>query len=105
MSCRTRLSLASFATGTPSIWLAVLDKIAALTPLHVLPTHSDPGDGSLVALEKQFITDLRNSALDLKKKGVAVDEAGKRLEVEFKAKYPTWPSMNVGGFVQSIYAE
>src|SRR6185369_2093852 len=55
--------------GTPSSWLAVLDKIAALNSLHVLPTHSAPGDGSLVALEKQFITDLRNSALDLKKKG------------------------------------
>jgi glyoxylase-like metal-dependent hydrolase (beta-lactamase superfamily II) len=91
--------------GTPSSWLAVLDKIAALNALHVLPTHSAPGDGSLVALEKQFITDLRNSALDLKKKGVAVDEAGKRLEGEFKTKYPTWPSMNVAGFVRSIFAE
>jgi glyoxylase-like metal-dependent hydrolase (beta-lactamase superfamily II) len=91
--------------GTPSSWLAVLDKIAALNAAHVLPTHSAPGDGSLVALEKQFIADLRTSALDLKKKGVAVEEAGKRLEAEFKTKYPTWPSMNVGGFVRNIYAE
>jgi glyoxylase-like metal-dependent hydrolase (beta-lactamase superfamily II) len=91
--------------GTPSSWLAVLDKIAALNALHVLPDHSAPGDGSLVALEKQFITDLRNSALDLKKKGITVEEAGKRLEAEFKAKYPSWPSMNVAGFVRSIYAE
>ena len=91
--------------GTPSSWLAVLDKIAALNALHVLPTHSAPGDGSLVTLEKQFMTDLRNSALDLKKKGMAVDEAGKRLEGEFKTKYPTWPSMNVAGFVRSVYAE
>ena len=68
-------------------------------------THSAPGDGSLVTLEKQFITDLRNSALDLKKKGVTVDDAGKRLEGEFKMKYPAWPGMNVAGFVRSIYAE
>src|SRR3954452_17548193 len=34
--------------GTPSSWLAVLDKIAALNAQHVLPTHSAPGDGSLV---------------------------------------------------------
>jgi len=91
--------------GTPSSWLAVLDKVAALNVLHVLPDHSAPGDGSLVAQEKQFITELRNSALDLKKKGVMVEEAGKRLEGEFKTKYPTWPSMNVAGFVRSIYAE
>lgn len=91
--------------GTPSSWLAVLDKVAALNALHVLPDHSAPGDGSLVTLEKQFITDLRNTALDLKKKGVAAEEAGKRLETDFKARYPSWPSMNVAGFVRSIYAE
>ena len=91
--------------GTPSSWLAVLDKVATLNALHVLPDHSAPGDGSMVALEKQFISDLRNSALELKKNGMAVDDAGKRLEGEFKTKYPTWPSMNVSGFVRSIYAE
>jgi glyoxylase-like metal-dependent hydrolase (beta-lactamase superfamily II) len=91
--------------GTPSSWLAVLDKVAALDALHVLPDHSAPGDGSMVALEKQFISDLRNSALELKKQGVAVDDAGKRLEGEFKTKYPTWPNMNVSGFVRSTYAE
>ena len=31
--------------GTPSSWLAVLDKVAALNVLHVLPDHSAPGDG------------------------------------------------------------
>jgi glyoxylase-like metal-dependent hydrolase (beta-lactamase superfamily II) len=92
-------------TSPPSSWLAVLDKIAALNPLHVLPTHSAPGDGSLVALEKKFITDLRSSALELKKKGVSADDAGKQLAETFKAKYSDWPSMNVAGFVRSVYAE
>ena len=91
--------------GTPSSWLAVLDKIMALNSLHVLPTHSAPGDGSMVALEKRFISDLRSSALELKKKGVSADDAGKQLSEEFKTKYSDWPSMNVAGFVRSIYAE
>jgi glyoxylase-like metal-dependent hydrolase (beta-lactamase superfamily II) len=91
--------------GTPASWIAVLDKVAGLNALHVLPDHSAPGDGSLVAQEKQFISDLRDRALELKKNGVAVDDAGKRLEGEFKTKYPAWPSMNVSGFVRSIYAE
>ena len=43
--------------GTPSSWIAVLDKMA-LNAARVLPTHSAPGDGSLVALQKQFITRL-----------------------------------------------
>jgi glyoxylase-like metal-dependent hydrolase (beta-lactamase superfamily II) len=91
--------------GTPSSWLTVLDKIAALNALHVLPDHSAPGDGSMVGAEKKFIGDLRTSALDLKKKGVTADDAAKQLAVEFKAKYPDWPNMNVTGFVRSIYAE
>ena len=71
----------------------------------MLPDHSAPGDGSMVALEKQFISDLRNQALGLKKNGVSVEDAGKRLESEFKTKYPDWPNMNVSGFVRSIYTE
>jgi glyoxylase-like metal-dependent hydrolase (beta-lactamase superfamily II) len=91
--------------GTPSSWIAVLDKIMTLNARHVLPDHSAPGDGSMVASEKAFITDLRNSALELKKKGVSPDDAGKQLSTEFKTKYPDWPSMNVTNFVRSIYAE
>jgi glyoxylase-like metal-dependent hydrolase (beta-lactamase superfamily II) len=91
--------------GTPSSWLAVLDHVMALNALHVLPDHSAPGDGSLVALEKKFISELRISALELKKKGVSADAAGTQLGSEFKTKYPDWPNMNVAGFVRSIYAE
>jgi glyoxylase-like metal-dependent hydrolase (beta-lactamase superfamily II) len=91
--------------GTPSSWLAVLEKVAALNALHVLPDHSAPGDGSMVALEQRFISDLRTSALDLKRKGVSAEDAGRQLSAEFKTKYSDWPSMNVAGFVRSIYAE
>ena len=91
--------------GTPSSWLAVLDQVAALKPLHVLPDHSAPGDDSMVAMEKKFIGDLRDAALALKKKGVTVEDAGTQLSAEFKKRYPDWPSMNVAGFVRSIYAE
>ena len=91
--------------GTPASWLAVLDKVQALNVAHVLPDHSAPGDGSMVAAEKQFISSLRTSALALKAKGVSADDAGKQLSTEFKAKYPDWPSMNVASFVHSIYAE
>lgn len=91
--------------GTPSTWLAVLDKIAALNVRHVLPDHSQPGEGSMVAREKDFIGDLRASALELKRKGISADDAGRQLSIDFKARYPDWPSMNVTGFVRSIYAE
>jgi glyoxylase-like metal-dependent hydrolase (beta-lactamase superfamily II) len=91
--------------GTPSSWIAVLDKISALNVRHVLPDHSAPGDGSLVTKERAFIDDLRTRSLALKGQGVSADDAGKQLSAEFKTKYSDWPSMNVAGFVRSIYAE
>ncbi len=91
--------------GTPSSWLAVLDKVEALHALHILPDHSAPGDGSMVAMEKRFIADLRSRALELKAKGVSADDAAKQLAADFKVKYPDWPNMNVAGFTRSIYAE
>jgi glyoxylase-like metal-dependent hydrolase (beta-lactamase superfamily II) len=91
--------------GTPASWLAVLDKIAALNVLHVLPDHSAPGDGSLVAQEKGFITDIRTRVQALKKQGVSADDAGKQVSTELKAKYTDWPNTNVANFVKSVYAK
>ena len=91
--------------GTPASWIAVLDKIAGLNVKHVLPDHSAPGDGSLVLQERAFIDELQTRALALKRQGVSVEDAGKQLSAEFKTKYPDWPTMNLAGFVKSIYAE
>jgi len=92
--------------GTPSSWIGVLDKLAPLNPRHILPDHSDPGDGSLIAQERAFIVDLQTRALGLKREGVSAEDAGKRLLDEFKTKYPDWPNINgVPAFVQRIYAE
>ncbi len=91
--------------GTPSSWIAVLDQVEKLGVLHVLPDHSAVGDGSLVAKEKAFITDLRAHALQLKQQGVTADDAGKQLTAEFKTKYSDWPINNLTSFVKSIYAE
>jgi glyoxylase-like metal-dependent hydrolase (beta-lactamase superfamily II) len=91
--------------GTPASWLAVLDKTLALNALHVLPDHSAPGDGSMVTAEKQFISDVRSGALELKGKGVSADEAAKQLAASLKTKYADWPSLNLAGFVRSVYGE
>ena len=91
--------------GTPASWIAVLDQIERLGTLHVLPDHSAAGDGSLVAQERAFISDLRTRALELKRQGVTAEDAGTRLTTEFKAKYTGWPINNLTNFVKSVYAE
>jgi glyoxylase-like metal-dependent hydrolase (beta-lactamase superfamily II) len=91
--------------GTPTSWLAVLEKVAALNVAHVLPDHSPPGDGSLVAAERDLISEIRSRALALKRQGISVDEAGKQVSAELKTQHPDWPNTNAAGFVKSVYAE
>src|SRR5579863_4408512 len=91
--------------GTPSSWLAVLDKIAGLNAAYVLPDHSAPGDGSLVAAEKNLIAEIRTRALALKRQGMSADDAGRQVSADLKAQHPDWPNTNAAGFVRSVYAE
>jgi glyoxylase-like metal-dependent hydrolase (beta-lactamase superfamily II) len=91
--------------GTPASWLAVLNKVAALNAEHVLPDHSAPGDGSLVAAEQSLISEIRTRALALKSQGVSLDDAGKQISATLKMQHPDWPNTNAAGFVKSVYAE
>jgi glyoxylase-like metal-dependent hydrolase (beta-lactamase superfamily II) len=91
--------------GTPSTWLAVLDRIASLNAAQVLPDHSAPGDGSLVAAERDLIVDIRTRALALKRQGMSADDAGKQVGADLKARHPDWPNTNAVGFVRSVYAD
>jgi glyoxylase-like metal-dependent hydrolase (beta-lactamase superfamily II) len=91
--------------GTPATWLAVLDKVEALNAAHVLPDHSDPGDGSLVGAERNLISEIRTRALALKGQGISADDAGKQISAELKTQHPDWPNTNAAGFVKSVYAE
>jgi glyoxylase-like metal-dependent hydrolase (beta-lactamase superfamily II) len=91
--------------GTAASWLAVLDRVAALSAEHVLPDHSAPGDGSLVAAEKALISEIRTRALALKIQGVSAEDAGKQISAGLKTEHSDWPNTNAAGFVKSVYAE
>jgi len=87
-------------------WLASLDKLEPLKPRLIVPDHGALGDGSLIAKERAFLADLQTRAIALKRQGTSVDDAGKLLTVELKAKYPDWETMGpVPNVVKRVYAE
>jgi glyoxylase-like metal-dependent hydrolase (beta-lactamase superfamily II) len=87
-------------------WLAILDKVEPLQPRYIVPDHGSLGDGSLIRQERAFLLDLQARALELKRRGTPVEEAGKQVTAEFKTKYPDWESINaVGNAVRRVYAE
>jgi glyoxylase-like metal-dependent hydrolase (beta-lactamase superfamily II) len=91
--------------GTPTSWLGVVDKIAALSIAHVVPDHSPPGDGSLVGAERELIGSIRSQALGLKRQGVSVEEAGKQVSASLHKAHPDWTDTNAAEFVKSVYAD
>ena len=91
--------------GTPTSWLAVLDKVAALKVDHVMPDHSPPGDASLVAAEHDLISGIRTQALALKKQGTSATAAGRRISADLKKQHPDWASTYADEFVKRVYAD
>lgn len=91
---------------SPKNWIAILDHLAPLNPRHIVPDHGALGDGSLIAKERAFLVDLQTRSLELKRKGVSADEAGKQMTEYVKKKYPDWTNMGpTASVVKRIYAE
>jgi glyoxylase-like metal-dependent hydrolase (beta-lactamase superfamily II) len=98
--------------GSFTSWLTVLDKLEPLKPRYIVPDHSRPGDGSLIAQERAFLLDMRSRTLVYKKQGLSAADAGKRMTEDFKTAYPEWaqnpdwPNLgSIPGLVQRVYAE
>ena len=93
------------ADASPKGWIAILDQLEALKPRLIVPDHGVLGDGSLIQKEKAFLVDARTRALELKRQGAKVDDAGKTVTTELMAKYPDWTGGNIGNIVRRVYEE
>ena len=75
-------------------WLAVLDKVALLEPLVILPDHSHPGDRKLIGEQRAFLIDLQERMQALKGQGKTAEEAARLISTEFQTKYAGWTRLN-----------
>jgi glyoxylase-like metal-dependent hydrolase (beta-lactamase superfamily II) len=88
-------------------WLTILDNVEALHPKFIVPDHGAAiVEASQIGVERAYIIALQNRALELKKQGASVEDAGKTITAELKAKYPDWPNPNnVAGEVARVYEQ
>lgn len=88
-------------------WLSILDNVEALHPKFIIPDHgASIVDASQIGTERAYILALQARALELKKQGVSVDDAGKTITAELKAKNPDWPNPNnIAGEVTRVYEQ
>jgi glyoxylase-like metal-dependent hydrolase (beta-lactamase superfamily II) len=88
-------------------WLAILDNVEALRPKFIVPDHGAAiVDASQIGTQRAYLLALQARVLELKKQGVSVEDAGKTVTAELKAKYPDWPNPNnVAGEVTRVYEQ
>jgi glyoxylase-like metal-dependent hydrolase (beta-lactamase superfamily II) len=88
-------------------WLSILDNVEALHPKFIVPDHGPAiVDASQIGTQRAYLLALQSRALELKKQGVSVEDAGKTITAELKAKNTDWPNPNnVAGEVARVYEQ
>lgn len=95
----------AFATpkGTVSHWLQSLDRLDAMKPVHVVPSHGPRGDASIIAGYRTYLTRIRTRAAVLKREGKSQDDAVAMILEEMSGEYPD--RNRLSGAARAAYAE
>ena len=96
----------AFASPASSVnaWLASLDKLDALKPRIVVPSHGPIGDAKFMADYRDYLTTIRARTAALKKEGKTVEQATEALTTELKDRYPS-AGARLAGAVRAAYRE
>jgi glyoxylase-like metal-dependent hydrolase (beta-lactamase superfamily II) len=85
-------------TGLPSLsspastlahWQESLDRLEALKPTRLVPSHGPMGDAALIANYRTFFATVRQRVTELKSQGLALDATIKRVQTELQGRYDT----------------
>jgi glyoxylase-like metal-dependent hydrolase (beta-lactamase superfamily II) len=98
--------LAAQNTASISTWLTTLDELAGLKPVHVVPSHGNIGDATLIARDREFLHAVQTRTGELKRAGKTIDEAVAAVVAEIAPKYPEWGNpAGAGAAARAAYAE
>lgn len=82
-------ALPSFASPASSLrqWLESLDRVEALRPKRIVPSHGPMGDAGLIANYRTFLTTVRRRTGELKAQGRSLDDTVAQLQKELSDRY------------------
>jgi glyoxylase-like metal-dependent hydrolase (beta-lactamase superfamily II) len=96
----------AFASPRSSIrqWLASLDRLEALNPAIVVPSHGPTGDGTgFITGYRAYLTEVRDRTAAEKRAGRSVDQAGETITAAFADRAPD--KARLAGAIKAAYAE
>lgn len=95
----------AFATPQSSMrhWFLSLDRLEALKPVAIVPSHGPMGDASLIGAYREYLAEVRDRARTLQGEGKSADEAAELIADQLGDRYPQrW---QVTGAVRAAYRE
>jgi len=86
-----------------SHWLTSLDRLEALRPAQVVPSHGPMGDVAIVTGYRTYLTAIRDRAGALKREGRTRDQAVEAVTAELAVRYPD--RGRLGGAIRAAFDE
>jgi glyoxylase-like metal-dependent hydrolase (beta-lactamase superfamily II) len=98
--------LAANQGSSMTAWLAAFDAFEAFRPRTIVPAHGPIGEGSIIAVNRGVMEQVRNRVRALKAEGRSAEEAATTVQAELRAQHPNWPRFNgLAAAAQAAYRE
>jgi glyoxylase-like metal-dependent hydrolase (beta-lactamase superfamily II) len=101
-------ALPAFASPYSSVraWLAALDRLEAMKPTIVVPSHGRLVDAAAIARYREYLRDVQSRTQALKREGRSADDAAQIVQSELQAKYKDMPQPGrIAGAAKAAYQE
>lgn len=98
-------ALPAFASPHSSLshWLGTLDRLEALGPAQIVPSHGPVGEGTeFISAYRRYLSDVRDLTAAQKRAGASVDQAIARVSATLMGQYL---SNRMAGAIRAAYAE
>jgi glyoxylase-like metal-dependent hydrolase (beta-lactamase superfamily II) len=95
----------AFASPHSSLrhWFASLDRLEALKPAVIVPSHGPIGDSGFISGYRAYLTDLRDRTVAAKRAGQSVDQAVETVTAALVERFPD--RVRLGQAIRVAYAE
>lgn len=98
----------AFASPYSSVraWLAALDRLEALDPQVIVPSHGRLVDQAAIAKYREYLQAVQSRTRDLKAQGKTIDEAAQIVQTELQARFSGMAQpARIAGAARAAYSE
>ena len=98
----------AFASPYSSVraWLAALDRLDALNPQVIVPSHGRRVDQAEIGNYREYLQAIQARTRELKQQGKSINEAAQMIQTELQARFSGMAQpARIGGAVRAAYSE